>query len=374
MCPFSEHETPAEASAPRIRRGSILVAVLAMVALLSAILLAFMEEAMAKIKYVGLFYNRDDLRVEAYSSLETTFAVLNLFAELDGGICAPAQGWSKPLDFAGIEIPEDLQVNVKIEDETGKFSLNKALKERNVDFFHAVFEVMGVPAHDADPLMGFLFDWVDPDEDKDATGGAEKDYYERLDPPCKPPDGPIQSWEELRLIRGVNELFYGEEGKPTTFHHQFTELFSLHHELPVNINTADGPVLSVLSRFAGVDLAAMQTFLRGDDGEAGTADDRYLQSRNAAIFSEGGGGYDFQVQVLKISVEVRRGDAIFLVTAMAEREGAARRREGKPPRHHNPRRRRDARNNQERTIVRGELAKALNYPFSITRLVENVKL
>ncbi len=57
---------------PRPCRGSILIAVLALTALVSFILLEFMEEATAKIKYYGLFYNRDDLRTEAYSVLETT--------------------------------------------------------------------------------------------------------------------------------------------------------------------------------------------------------------------------------------------------------------------------------------------------------------
>ena len=52
----------------RDRRGSIIVLVLVFVILLTFIVVAFLEEAASKIKYYGLFHNRDDLRT-AHDSL-----------------------------------------------------------------------------------------------------------------------------------------------------------------------------------------------------------------------------------------------------------------------------------------------------------------
>ena len=49
----------------RSKQGSIIVLVLVLVVLLTFIVVAFLEEATAKIKYYGLFHNRDDLRTDA---------------------------------------------------------------------------------------------------------------------------------------------------------------------------------------------------------------------------------------------------------------------------------------------------------------------
>src|SRR5690606_28580353 len=111
-------------SAPSARsKGSILVAVLGFIVLLSAILVAFLGESIARIKYYGLFFNRDDLRVEAYSALEITLAVLSEIHAIDGSINGPAQGWADPLAYAEYTPPEGTRVAVRFEDESGRIPL-----------------------------------------------------------------------------------------------------------------------------------------------------------------------------------------------------------------------------------------------------------
>ena len=54
-----------------------------------------------------------------------------------------------------------------------------------------------------------ILDWIDED-DEPRQYGAEKDYYEQLDPPYQPANGPIHSLDELLAVRGVTPLLlYG---------------------------------------------------------------------------------------------------------------------------------------------------------------------
>lgn len=64
---------------------------------------------------------------------------------------------------------------------------------------------------DADPrqleaLMAAWGDWQDIN-DLASPNGAERDYYLGLDPPYEPRNGPLESVEELLLIRGFAEVF-----------------------------------------------------------------------------------------------------------------------------------------------------------------------
>jgi hypothetical protein len=54
-----------------------------------------------------------------------------------------------------------------------------------------------------------ILDWLDSDDDT-RDFGAEADYYSRLQPPYLPANGPLESIEQLLLVRGVTpELLFG---------------------------------------------------------------------------------------------------------------------------------------------------------------------
>ncbi len=56
-----------------------------------------------------------------------------------------------------------------------------------------------------------IFDWLDPD-DEPRPDGAEADYYEGLNPPYSPRNGPVASIGELLLVRGVTpRVLFGED-------------------------------------------------------------------------------------------------------------------------------------------------------------------
>ncbi len=358
-------------------KGSILIAVLALTALVSFILLEFMEEATAKIKYYGLFYNRDDLRTEAYSVLETTMAVIDEIREIDNALHSPTQGWGDPLRYSQVTFDPSLDIDIRISDETAKFSMAQA----DPLLFNMIFEEMGISLQEAETLTDSLLDWVDED-DLERLNGAESDYYEDGEDGYKPPNEPLQSWEELRLIQGFDTLFFDEEGRPTEYFNQFKNSISLYHSSPVNLNSAGSFVLTVLARLSGFDKEALDTYISGSDGERGTPDDRLINSREHPFFPTGmagsGGLADLQSQVLKVEVDVKRGESSFLLTTIASWTGA------------NPSASTEqmyvetvysadgkiigGRPKKGTTKVKANAGATLGYPFKVQRITENFKI
>jgi DNA uptake protein ComE-like DNA-binding protein len=65
-----------------------------------------------------------------------------------------------------------------------------------------------------DEIADAILDWLDAD-DTPRDNGAESDYYGSLTPPYAARNGPIQSIDELLLVRGVTpQLLYGLDAAP----------------------------------------------------------------------------------------------------------------------------------------------------------------
>jgi len=139
-----------------------------------------------------------------------------------------------------------------IQDEYGKINVNAlvigsgekqaVLNDAMVEALRAFFVVRGL---EETPIAAII-DWLDEDDEVtelDDSSGAESDYYDGLEPPYSCKDGPMDSIEELLLIKGVTkEVFFGlreEEQLP------LNELFTVHGhpEGRINVNTAPFEVL-----------------------------------------------------------------------------------------------------------------------------------
>lgn len=109
-----------------------------------------------------------------------------------------------------------------------------------------------------------LLDWRDEDGAV-GPGGAEDGYYAGMGRACK--DGPLESIEELALVRGMG---------PETVR-RLAPWVTVFGEGRVNINTAPVEVLEALGGDRGLALK-IQRFRQGADGIDGTADDRVFES------------------------------------------------------------------------------------------------
>jgi hypothetical protein len=90
-----------------------------------------------------------------------------------------------------------------VSDECGKINLNALLQ----------LDSSGKVAHDmllklpgmTEEIANSILDWIDPD-DEPRSNGAENSYYQGLSPAYRCKNGPLDSLEELLLVKGVTPL------------------------------------------------------------------------------------------------------------------------------------------------------------------------
>ena len=97
-------------------------------------------------------------------------------------------------------LEDDRKLDYGLTDESGKVNLNSASEEM-------LLKLPGMTAE----LAASIIDWRD--EDSEITpGGAEDEYYLLLPEPYNCKNGPLETVEEILLIKGATEeLLYGED-------------------------------------------------------------------------------------------------------------------------------------------------------------------
>jgi type II secretory pathway component PulK len=348
---------------PALRRGSVLVAVLLFVVLLSFVVLAFVEEAVDRIRYYGLFHHRDDLRIEAYSGLEISLAVLNLLREYDGSLWAPAQGWTEASTWSGYRPPNGTRVDVRFRDESGRFPLATATE----DTVRMLLEELEFADPDARRLTDCLLDWMD-DDDMRRLNGFDGDDYRPYG--YRPANRPLQSWDELILVEGFRAAFWDEDGAPLPILATFTNAFSLLHTGPININAAQPIVMRVLEKQGLIDLYALDAYRSGYDGIVGTADDRLIRGDMAAAGVTAGSTVNAESSIIWLEVEASRGEARFRLEAVVAWAGSNPAAGASTTANRQPD---SSTNRQRQPRTSAGAAAELGYPFTILLLSENRK-
>ena len=93
-----------------------------------------------------------------------------------------------------------------------------------------------------DTIMGIidaLQDWLDPDNEPSGFNGAERSYYESLDPPVIMTNGPMTSVSELLLVKGVT---------PELYQKLLPYIIALPEDVKMNINTVAPEILRAFNR------------------------------------------------------------------------------------------------------------------------------
>lgn len=96
------------------------------------------------------------------------------------------------------------RIEVWIVPETGKIDLNKS----DAKILRGFLETLDLEPQESSIIVDSLEDWKDGDEFH-RLHGAESDYYQKLDPPYKSRNAPLESVEEWLMVRGMSqELLY----------------------------------------------------------------------------------------------------------------------------------------------------------------------
>lgn len=130
---------------------------------------------------------------------------------------------------------------------------------------------------EARAIVDALVDWIDSD-DRESDFGAESGYYQSLQPSYGCRNGPVQSLEELLLVKGITaDLLFGAEGTEPLADY----LTVYGDKAKININTA--PALLVRSFDSLIDEDLMETFdlfRREEENEEALAEANWYKNLN----------------------------------------------------------------------------------------------
>ncbi len=261
-------------------RGSVLIAVLWILGMLTVFTVAVNRRASAELVFGQWVKDRVLSRLLAESGIER--ALLELQSDPFKTFDAWNESWgSNPDAFQEIGLgagsfsvicemgqrdsskKEASSHRYGVCDEASRLNINTASEETLRNLLLAIFP--NLDAKKATAIVQAILDWRDPD-DQGLTFGAEARYYHELKDPYEPRNGPFQSTDELLMVRGIE----------TEFFNQIKAFVTVYSQGKVNFNTAPTPVLQAL----GLSLALAEkvaAFRLGADGKEGTKDDEVFQ-------------------------------------------------------------------------------------------------
>jgi len=306
----------------RRRSGSVLLIVLVTLVFATSALLLFIEKASTDLLVPIREADAGRLRVEAYSALETTLAVLEDFRAVAEGLQSPAEGWGDPLGFASYEPAEGRTVEVTLEDESAKLPLPNVKPSVIVD----LLEYWKVPKIEAERIADSLLVWMSKDFTPTGIGASTAQDYDSLALPFAPPQRSLRSFAELAAIEGVRQAFFDEAGNPNELHQHFVETFSLYDFPSPNINGARLEPLVAQKIFDEQQLIRIKDYVAGAGSFQGQGPGFFKTTRSIAAVAGGetsGLGFATTVQALRITVTVRQGLSSFRLTTVVAPTGGA---------------------------------------------------
>lgn len=162
--------------------------------------------------------------------------------------------WALP---APMEPLNEATMRFSVSDEYGKINLNALfdtreggqpqLREPLADALYAFF-LMRDP--EGDNPTDAILDWLDyDDDDEERPEGAESGFYEQAEIPYACKNGPMDSIEELLLIKGITPKLYFGDPKADPPQLPLSEYLTVHGDWRgrVNANTAQPEVLAAMA-------------------------------------------------------------------------------------------------------------------------------
>ncbi len=185
-----------------------------------------------------------DAAESSFDSLQEDWANLGAASGYLSYFFQRGRGSINILDHSG-----RLQVNSLIMKKEDGWVVNEEQQNLWINLLSSAEFQLG--EEEAAGIVEAVIDWIDEDDEVLGFGGAESSYYQGLEIPYAPRNGPMEFIEELLLIRGITpELYYGTE-ETTGLATLVTPYGS---DGKININTADPLVLGALSELIDPDM------------------------------------------------------------------------------------------------------------------------
>jgi general secretion pathway protein K len=260
-------------------RGMALLMTILIISLILIITLRFNTSMRSSLTNAANLQDAIALDNMAKSVFNSARAVLSVDAEESGfdtlhedwaNLAAAAQFFAVFFDRGrgGMNITDHsgrLQVNSLLQKKEDAWIINEEQKKIWINLLSA--EEFELAEDEALNIVEAIIDWIDEDDEPLGFGGAESSYYQGLDSPYAPRNGPMEFIEELLLISGIsNELYFGTNEIPG-----LANLVTPHGtDGKININTADAFVLGALSDQIDQDMVdGMLTYREDEENDLG---------------------------------------------------------------------------------------------------------
>ncbi len=215
------------------RRAAVLLAVLVVIVLLTLAAYQYSDWMMAEARAAASSTRAAQAQALADSGVNYAAAVLSSPDAVAGTL--NGNPFNNPSAFSGIQVsdgastqgmpgrfsvlslvsPDDPNATSQpyrfgVTDEAGKINLNSILALDKGKGDVAKQMLMAIPGM-TDEASDSIIDWLDSD-DTPRQSGAESDYYGAQSPPYQAKNGPLDSLEELLLVKGVTpQLLFGND-------------------------------------------------------------------------------------------------------------------------------------------------------------------
>lgn len=259
------------------QRGMALLITLAVVTVLIATGLEMNRRVRAAVTEAAIARDNLALSEIAASGIHAAMALLTK-DKTQSAIDSIQEDWADPGKIGELlsAIPfEKGSVTVTIRDELGRIQVNSLVDFPKGQHFNESQKIlwdrflrMALEAFEDDDrfrdveapaIINCVKDWLDSGDDDATTdlSGAESEYYESLDPPYSPANGPFHHIDELRLVKGIIPAFFSGAGKLQGIRDYLTvygmtraktavEGREYAFEGRININTAELPIIAAM--------------------------------------------------------------------------------------------------------------------------------
>jgi general secretion pathway protein K len=233
----------------RDNRGVAIIIAVAIIGIIVILTLQFNKSMMSELYAAATLNDGIKLEYVASSGFNCALAVIR---EDDKETDTLHDTWA---DFGyysvySAELFEEGLFSVEISDLAGKIQINNLVgldgnyntDQKGLLIRLLTSEEFNMDTDEAEDITDAIKDWIDKD-DEVTRFGAEDPYYQSLDPPYTCRNHPLESLDDLLLIKGITwELYYGVDGGPG-----INDYVTVHGEGRININTADPVILKILS-------------------------------------------------------------------------------------------------------------------------------
>jgi general secretion pathway protein K len=162
-----------------------------------------------------------------------------------------------------------------ISTEESRIHLNALLTEERLPVLERVFAFMGLSPAESQSLAATLMDWSDADDLKRRPDSAEKLDYERLGLTGMPLNRPFRSLDEVSLVPQMAKL---AATRP-----EWRDFFTLRGNGRLDVNTASADVIAAVTGTSLTTAREMVSHRNGPDERAHTPDDMVLSTVDEAL-------------------------------------------------------------------------------------------